>query len=122
MICRFRLLTLSCLVTLCFTSPAAAELLFVGRGAIEFKQGPGLCHVNPDWSKAERLVVDSQRRANAGLNDVVAVFAPCAEVESLRGGKRVTSPQAEKQYRALEKYSRDLTQMARRSKTPTALP
>lgn len=33
-------------------------------------------------------------------------------IDSMRGGQRVTTPQAEKQYRTLEKYSRDLTQMA----------
>ncbi len=34
-------------------------------------------------------------------------------VKKLRGGKRVTSPRAESKYRVLEKYTRDLTQMAR---------
>ena len=34
-------------------------------------------------------------------------------VERVRGGQRVTHPQAESQYRMLEKYSRDLTVMAR---------
>ncbi len=34
----------------------------------------------------------------------------------LRGGQRVTDPQAETRYRVLEKYSRDLTQMAREGK------
>ena len=34
----------------------------------------------------------------------------------LRGGQRVTDPQAENRYRVLEKYSRDLTQMAREGK------
>ncbi len=34
----------------------------------------------------------------------------------LRGGQRVTDPQAETRYRTLEKYSRDLTQMAREGK------
>jgi len=33
-------------------------------------------------------------------------------VQTLRQGERVTSKQAEKRYRALEKYSRDLTQLA----------
>jgi len=33
-------------------------------------------------------------------------------IDALRGGQRVTSPQAEKRYRTLEKYSRDLTEMA----------
>jgi len=37
-------------------------------------------------------------------------------VQTLRQGERVTSKQAEKRYRALEKYSRDLTQLAIESK------
>jgi ATP-dependent Clp protease ATP-binding subunit ClpC len=37
-------------------------------------------------------------------------------VLQLRGGQRVTDPQAENRYRTLEKYSRDLTQQAREGK------
>ncbi len=37
-------------------------------------------------------------------------------VVQLRGGQRVTDPQAETRYRTLEKYSRDLTQLAREGK------
>ncbi|MCB0178515.1 MAG: AAA family ATPase, partial [Anaerolineae bacterium] len=37
-------------------------------------------------------------------------------IEELRGGQKVTSPQAETRYRTLEKYSRDLTTMARQGK------
>ncbi|MBI3162973.1 MAG: AAA family ATPase [Chloroflexi bacterium] len=37
-------------------------------------------------------------------------------VQGMRGGQRVTDPQAETRYRALDKYSRDLTQMAREGK------
>src|SRR3990172_5840114 len=37
-------------------------------------------------------------------------------IQDLRGGQRVTDPQAEARYRTLEKYSRDLTQMAREGK------
>ena len=37
-------------------------------------------------------------------------------IQQLRGGQRVTSPQAETRYRVLDKYSRDLTQMAREGK------
>ncbi|WP_349258537.1 ATP-dependent Clp protease ATP-binding subunit [Aggregatilinea sp.] len=33
-------------------------------------------------------------------------------IKEIRGGQRVTDPQAETRYRTLEKYSRDLTQMA----------
>ncbi len=37
-------------------------------------------------------------------------------IQDLRGGQRVTDPQAETRYRTLEKYSRDLTQLAREGK------
>jgi len=37
-------------------------------------------------------------------------------VQQIRGGQRVTDPQAETRYRTLEKYSRDLTQSAREGK------
>jgi len=37
-------------------------------------------------------------------------------IQDQRGGQRVTDPQAETRYRTLEKYSRDLTQLAREGK------
>ena len=37
-------------------------------------------------------------------------------IMQMRGGQRVTDPQAETRYRTLEKYSRDLTEMARQGK------
>ncbi|ACL63771.1 ATP-dependent chaperone ClpB [Anaeromyxobacter dehalogenans 2CP-1] len=37
-------------------------------------------------------------------------------VQEVRGGARVTSPEAESQYRALEKYAKDLTDLARKGK------
>ena len=37
-------------------------------------------------------------------------------IKELRGGQRVTTPQAESRYKVLEKYSRDLTQLARSGK------
>ncbi len=37
-------------------------------------------------------------------------------IQAMRGGQRVTDPQAETRYRALDKYSRDLTQLAREGK------
>ena len=37
-------------------------------------------------------------------------------IRKIRGGQRVTDRRAEKRYRALEKYSRDLTQLAREGK------
>ena len=37
-------------------------------------------------------------------------------IKEIRGGQRVTDPQAESRYRTLEKYSRDLTSMAKEGK------
>ncbi len=37
-------------------------------------------------------------------------------VKDMRAGARVTSPEAESQYRALEKYTKDLTELARKGK------
>jgi ATP-dependent Clp protease ATP-binding subunit ClpC len=37
-------------------------------------------------------------------------------IKDIRGGQRVTDPQAETRYRTLEKFSRDLTQLARQGK------
>ncbi len=37
-------------------------------------------------------------------------------IEQIRGGQRVTDPKAESRYKALEKYSRDLTKLAREGK------
>ena len=37
-------------------------------------------------------------------------------IDELRGGQKVTDPKAETRYRTLEKYSRDLTQLAREGK------
>ncbi len=37
-------------------------------------------------------------------------------IKDIRGGQRVTDPQAESRYRTLEKYSRDMTRMAREGK------
>ncbi|MCU0519651.1 MAG: AAA family ATPase [Anaerolineae bacterium] len=37
-------------------------------------------------------------------------------IQQMRGGQRLTTPQAESKYRTLERYSRDLTQLAREHK------
>ena len=65
------------------------------------------------------LAILSERNTNvarilseAGINRDRVTTA----IKELRGGQRVTSPQAEARYKVLEKYSRDLTQMARAGK------
>jgi ATP-dependent Clp protease ATP-binding subunit ClpC len=60
----------------------------------------------------ERNTPASRILESAGLNRDRVYEA----IQQLRGGQRVTDPQAETRYRTLEKYSRDLTMMAREGK------
>jgi ATP-dependent Clp protease ATP-binding subunit ClpB len=59
-----------------------------------------------DGGAAGRLLKD------AGLSKERALSA----IRAIRGNTRITSPNAEETYQALEKYGRDLTQMARENK------
>jgi ATP-dependent Clp protease ATP-binding subunit ClpB len=65
------------------------------------------------------LLAAADEKAGAGdaLRSVGATPERVREaVSAVRGGARVTSPEAESQYRALEKYTKDLTQLARDGK------
>jgi ATP-dependent Clp protease ATP-binding subunit ClpC len=61
---------------------------------------------------SERSTPASRLMEGAGITKERVLDA----ITQLRGGQRVTDPQAESRYRTLEKYSRDLTQMAREFK------
>jgi len=60
----------------------------------------------------ERNTPTAQILADAGVNYERVLQA----IKKVRGGQKVTSPHAETRYRALEKFSRDLTQQAREGK------
>lgn len=61
---------------------------------------------------AERDGASARMLNDAGVTrDRVLAVLP-----EIRGGQKATSPQAESRYRTLEKYSRDLTQLAREGK------
>ena len=60
----------------------------------------------------ERNTPTARILADAGVNHARALRA----IKSIRGGQKVTSPQAETQYQALKKFGRDLTQQAREGK------
>jgi ATP-dependent Clp protease ATP-binding subunit ClpC len=65
------------------------------------------------------LAIVSQRDGPAAriLNDYGVTSGKILNVlPDVRGGQRVTSPQAESRYRTLEKYSRDLTSLAKDGK------
>jgi ATP-dependent Clp protease ATP-binding subunit ClpC len=61
---------------------------------------------------SERNTPASRLLEGAGLTRERVLDA----INQLRGGQRVTDPQAETRYRTLEKYSRDLTTLAREGK------
>ena len=58
---------------------------------------------------SERNTPSARIVSELGINRDAVLSA----ITELRGGQRVTNRQAESRYRTLEKYSRDLTQMAR---------
>ncbi len=65
------------------------------------------------------LAIVAEREGSAAriLNDHgISYEAILRALPEIRGGQRVTSPQAESRYRTLEKYSRDLTELARAGK------
>lgn len=65
------------------------------------------------------LAIASDRDGPSGriLNDYGVTRAKILEtLPAVRGGQRVTSPQAESRYRTLDKYSRDLTKLAKEGK------
>ncbi len=61
---------------------------------------------------SERSTPAARLLEGAGVNRERVIDA----IQQIRGGQRVTDPQAETRYRTLERYSRDLTLMAREGK------
>ncbi len=65
------------------------------------------------------LAIASERNTSAAriLTEMGVTRARILEaIKEVRGGQKVTSPQAESRYRTLEKFSRDLTQLAHEGK------
>ncbi len=78
-------------------------------------------HLKDDYVSTEHLLLAlaSDRDGGAGrvLNDLGLTRERILQVlPEIRGGQRVTDPGAEGKYRMLERYSRDLTQLAREGK------
>jgi hypothetical protein len=66
---------------------AVAAPIKVGRGEIDFDPGAGYCALDPGASEVERLIMESQRKGNAGLNEVLGIFLSCARLDGLRRGR-----------------------------------
>jgi ATP-dependent Clp protease ATP-binding subunit ClpC len=74
-----------------------------------------------DYISTEHIFLAILSERNTAVARVLAEAGVTKErvydtVKDIRGGQRVTDPQAETRYRVLEKYSRDLTQLAKAGK------
>ncbi len=65
---------------------AGAADLRVGDETVAFDPGPGYCILDEGTYEVDRVLFDIQRKANAGINDVVAIFVDCAELDGMRAG------------------------------------
>jgi len=70
-----------------------------------------------EYVSTEHLLLASSREKGAAGDALRAAGATAdriaAALKDLRGGARAATPEAESQYRALEKYAKDLTELAR---------
>jgi ATP-dependent Clp protease ATP-binding subunit ClpC len=77
--------------------------------------------LNDDYISTEHIFLSILDDRNAEAARMLADMGITQErvheaIQEIRGGQRVTDPRAESRYRALEKYSRDMSQMAREGK------
>ncbi len=90
------------------------------RTVLELAQGEAN-RLKDEFISTEHLFLAIMSERNTPTARILQEFAVTRErvldgIKNLRGGQRVTDPQAESRYRTLDKYSRDLTQMAREGK------
>jgi ATP-dependent Clp protease ATP-binding subunit ClpC len=76
---------------------------------------------NDEFVGTEHLLIAIAGERDGDAADILKEFAIDQEkiyraLQDIRGGQRITDPRAETKYRALEKYSRDLTELARQGK------
>ncbi|MBN1178836.1 MAG: AAA family ATPase [Anaerolineae bacterium] len=77
--------------------------------------------LNDDYISTEHIFLSIASERNTQVARILVELGLTKErisqaVQEIRGGQRVTDRRAESRYRTLEKYSRDLTQMAREGK------
>jgi ATP-dependent Clp protease ATP-binding subunit ClpC len=74
-----------------------------------------------DYISTEHLFLAIAAEQNTAASRALAEFGVTRQrimevIEEVRGGQKASSPHAETRYRTLEKFSRDLTQLAREGK------
>ncbi len=75
-------------------------------------------NLKDDYISTEHIFLAMLAERNTPTARILQEFGVTRErvmsaIQQIRGGKRVTDPQAETRFRSLEKFSRDLTQMAK---------
>lgn len=75
-------------------------------------------NLKDDYISTEHIFLAMLAERNTSTARILQEFGVTRErvmtaIQQLRGGKKVTDPQAETRFRSLEKFSRDLTQMAK---------
>lgn len=87
------------------------------RTVLELAQGEAN-RLKDEYISTEHIFLAILSERNTPSARILQEYAVTRErvlegIKTLRGGQRVTDPQAESRYRTLDKYSRDLTQLAR---------
>ncbi|MEJ2747687.1 MAG: AAA family ATPase [Anaerolineae bacterium] len=90
------------------------------RTVLELAQGEAN-RLKDEFISTEHIFLAILSERNTASARILQEFGVTRErvlngIEELRGGKKVTDRQAESRYRTLEKYSRDLTKLAREGK------
>ena len=96
-----------------YVAPRAARLLDRAKAEAD--------RLNDEFIGTEHLLVALAQEDQGDAAQVLAEFKVDLEnvyqaLQKVRGGHRITDPQAESRYRSLERYSVDLTEMAREGK------
>ena len=96
-----------------YVAPRAARMLDNAKAEAQ--------RLNDEFIGTEHILVALAQEDQGGVSEVLAEFKIDLErvyqaLQKIRGGHRVTDPRAESHYRSLERYSIDLTQVAREGK------
>ncbi len=96
-----------------YTTPEVVRMLEVANAEAE--------RLKDDYVGVEHLLIAIADNEESGATRLLAEFGVTKEgiyraLQEVRGRSRVTSPTAESRYQSLEKYSADLTELAREGK------
>ncbi len=100
----------------------AAQIYATPRVASVFQSASNeASRLKDEFVGAEHLLIAIAGEQNGDSARILKEFGVDQEkiyraLQDIRGGQRITDPRAESKYRALEKYSRDLTELAREGK------